>query len=456
MAEVDVDRTRTHTGLAAWRARPTRRALFGAAGAGLPLVVAACGESTPAAPALSSMPVTITYLSNLAETHPEGETRLKNLAEFNASNTLKITVDVAEGKASSNETKVKSLAAAGTAPDMFYTAYYFVAEFLAAGMTVDLDAELKSDKEWGKQRADIFPAMLESSLWVGKLAGMPGYTNNQAVIYNIGLLQQAGVAPPKQGWTWNDFKQMAARFVRPDVIPYSNAWGTYGHYLRTAGGLVISRDAKKMQVDTPEMLQVMEHFLDLLNSRIMLTTADGRSGMGETYRNAKNDTVFESQGPYRIPTLRQANAPDFGVIHIPVHPQKKAVAASNGGHSMIVFKDVPVERRAAAAQVAKWMNAPHAQAQMCIRATSIPVSKAAMESKELQDYLKTDTPFKGFVDLAPFGWRWPPLPSYGKIIPAIQTNLDAILRKEVGIKAGLAKAQQEAQVLLDEDVRMMQ
>ena len=79
----------------------------------------------------SSAPVTITYLSNLAETHPEGDARLRNLAEFNATNTMKITVEVAEGKAASSETKVKSLAAGGTAPDIFYTAYYFVAEFLA-------------------------------------------------------------------------------------------------------------------------------------------------------------------------------------------------------------------------------------------------------------------------------------------------------------------------------------
>jgi sn-glycerol 3-phosphate transport system substrate-binding protein len=138
-----------------------------------------------------------------------------------------------------------------------------------------------------------------------------------------------------------------------------------------------------------------------------------------------------------------------------VHPQKRAIAASNGGHSMIVFKDVPLERRAAAAQVARWMNAPHAQAQMCIRATSIPVSKAAMESKELQDYLKTDPQFKGFVDLAPYGWRWPPLPSYAKITAAIQASVDAIMRKEQGIKAALANGQREAQLLLDEDVKLM-
>ena len=85
------------------------------------LVVACGAEST--APKPAAAPVTITYMSNLAETHPEGDTRLKNLAEFNATNTQKITVNVEEGKAASNETKVKSLAAGGTPPDLFYTAY---------------------------------------------------------------------------------------------------------------------------------------------------------------------------------------------------------------------------------------------------------------------------------------------------------------------------------------------
>jgi hypothetical protein len=43
----------------------------------------------------------------------------------------------------------------------------------------------------------------------------------------------------------------------------------------------------------------------------------------------------------------------------------------------------------------------------------------------------------------------------GKITAAIQANVDAILRKERGIKAALANAQREAQLLLDEDVALM-
>ena len=50
--------------------------------------------------------------------------------------------------------------------------------------------------------------------------------------------------------------------------------------------------------------------------------------------------IFEIQGPYRIPTMRKNNAPPFGVIHNPVHPTGKNVFANNGGHNLIVFKDI--------------------------------------------------------------------------------------------------------------------
>lgn len=411
---------------------------------------------TAATPSRLKGPVSVTYVSGLPETHPTGEARLALMTEYNKTNTQQITVNIESARATTDETKAKAMAAAGTSPDLFYVAYYSVADFFASGMTMDVDSELKGEKDWAKQRADIFPAMLDSSMWAGKLAGMPVDTNNQAMIYNIGLLQQAGVAPPKQGWTWDDFKVMAQKFVRPDIVPLSMAWaGTWRHWLGTMGARIISKDNRKITADTPEMLEVMELDLDLLKRGIALKAADGKSALFETYQLAKNDTVFEVQGPYRIPTLRQKNAPPFMTIHIPVHPVKKQVMAGNGGWNMAIFKDVPLERRHAAALVAQWMNAPHAQAQFCIKSINIPVSKATLESKEFQEYTSKEPAFKGFADLAPFGWRWPSLPSYAKINAAADNNVQAIIRQDIGIKAGLAKMQMEAQTLLDDDLRLV-
>jgi multiple sugar transport system substrate-binding protein len=386
---------------------------------------------------------------------PEGLTRVSLLDEFSKTNTQKITVNNSEAQIRVANDKLKALASAGTPPDLYYIAYYFPAEFYVANMIIDVDTELKGDKEWAKQRADIFPSFLDSSSWAGKLVSIPGYTNNQAVIYNTGLLQQAGVAAPKQGWTWDDFKVTAQKFVKPGIIPFSVEWGSYIYWLGTQGARVISKDAKTITFDTAEMLQVVEHMQDLVKRGINLKTADGKAGLNEQYRLAKNDTVFEFQGPYRIPVLRQEKAPDFQTIHMPVHPVKKQVFAANGGHNLMIFKEIPPERRAAAAQVAKYMNGAHAQAQMCIKATSIPVSKGVAESKEMVDYLKTDAPFKGFVDLAGNGWRWPTLPSWTPITAALTAAITSIMTEQTSAKSGLTTGQQAAQQLLSEDVKLM-
>ena len=96
------------------------------------------------------------------------------------------------------------------------------------------------------------------------------------------------------------------------------------------------------------------------------------------------------------------------------------------------------------------MNSPHPQAQACIRATSIPVSRGALESKELQDYLKTDEQMKGFVDMAPYGWRYPGIPS-GNQINRAGRDISPIMKGEIGVQAWLADTQSKLQAVVDKD-----
>ena len=475
-----------------------RKSLGGAVAALGGLVAAACGEPTvryvgqpqagpagPAGPAgakgatgaqgaqgaagaAGKSAVVLHYWSNLSATHPESIARAKNFTEFNETlgKDLGILVDLSNAEAGagggtggSNKEKIMTLVAGGTPPDMYYTGYTGVAEYYASGATIDLDAELKTEKGWAEQRADIFEPILVSSMWAGKLVGMPGYTNNNGTIWNKGRLEQAGIEEPQWDWTWDDFIEKATKFTSDEnILPYSLHWHYvwWTSYLGTTGMLPIDQSTWKMQVDTQQSLDVMEFWLGLLKNNIIRVREDGKNGLGEQYRQARNDVIFEIQGPYRIPTMRKNNAPPFGVIHNPVHPTGKNVFANNGGHNLIVFKDINQEERTAAARVAMWMNAPQAQIQMIINATSIPVSGATMDSSELNDYLKTDPELAGFVALAPYGYRWPSLPSLSKITGPVHQALPKIMLEEVSPKAGLEDAQRLSQIALDEDVKMMQ
>lgn len=392
--------------------------------------------------------ITVTYMSDLPDTHPEGKARLGLLAEYTKTNTDGVTVDVSAAKNATTLDKAFTLAAAGTPPDLIYVAYYDAAALLAKGAVIDLDAQLRPEKGWAAQKADIFPDMLSSSSWAGKLAGMPCYTNNSAIIYNPQLLAQVGVPAPKSDWNWQDFQDLVQKGNKPpDRWGYDWNWVYWSNWLGSAGGFPISSDAQKITMTTTEAQDTITYLANLFKIGVTPTKMEG-----ELFNKTKGTgVVFESQGPYRIPTLRHNGVTDFTVLPTPI---KKTIFAGNGGHNVSVFQGIPADHRQAAARVAMWLNASHAQAQMCIQATSLPVSNAAFQSTELQDYLMTDPQLKGFVDMAPHGWRWPALPSYAKISGALNTTINDIFGGKYSVQDGLTQAQQAAQVLLDQDLKL--
>ena len=81
------------------------------------------------------------------------------------------------------------------------------------------------------------------------------------------------------------------------------------------------------------------------------------------------------------------------------------------------------------AQVARWLTAPRQQVHHRLKANAIPIREAVPPNdKELQNYLTSDPPYRALADVAPYGRRWPALPSFAKINGAIDTHVGAIRR----------------------------
>ena len=436
----------------------SRRRLGGglaALGAGplLGLVAASGGAGEADTAPAAAGPVTVTYLSHLGETHPEGKGYLDLLTEFNRTNQDKITVALEEGRPATPYDKMLALAA-GTPGDVARIDSTRSASLFVPGATMDMEAVLKRDKDWAKQKADMFPGHLENQVWGGKLMSIASYQAVQGMVYSPKLLNRAGVPLPKQGWTWTDFKEAAQKASKPpETWGLSFAWIMHHllSWMGTMGASYVSADKRKMTVNTPEVQETAEFVLGLIRGNLT-------AGMPNTelFRKGTDEAVFEQNGPFRMPTYRQNGITDFGVIHHPVHPQKKVVAGYADGSEIVVFKGPPPARQAAAGRVALYLNGPYAQAQQCIRVTMVPVSKAAANAKELQDYLKTDPQHKAFVDVAFQGRssRFPSLPSYQKIVnETITPGVADIYAQKISVRDGLTDIQQRTQVLLDEDLK---
>jgi len=172
-----------------------------------------------------------------------------------------------------------------------YVAYYDAAALLAKGAVIDLDAQLRPEKGWAAQKADIFPDMLSSSSWAGKLAGMPCYTNNSAIIYSPQLLAQIGVTEPKADWNWQDFQDLAQKGNKPpDRWGYDWNWVYWSNWLGSAGGLPISSDGQKITMTTPEAQDTITYLTNLFKIGVTPTKMEG-----ELFNKTKGTgVVFES------------------------------------------------------------------------------------------------------------------------------------------------------------------
>src|SRR5687768_3234590 len=206
----------------AYEARQTRRGVMKRTAAGVAgaaavpafVAVAGCG-ALGGSPAPLSVPVSVTYLSHLGETHPEGKGYLDLLEEFNRTNQEQITVKLEEGRPATGYDKMLALAAAGTPADLARIDSTRSASLFVPGATMDLEAVLKRDKDWARQKADMFPGHLENQLWGGKQMSLATYQAVQGMVYSPKLLARAGVPLPKQGWTWTDFKEAGQKASKP-------------------------------------------------------------------------------------------------------------------------------------------------------------------------------------------------------------------------------------------------
>lgn len=120
-------------------------------------------------------------------------------------------------------TKILTMVAAGTPPDVVYVATEG-AQLFAEKLAHPLDDYLRRDAADMKEYfADVHPSLVEAFMYKGSLFQLPIDWNAANMYYNTSALQQAGLERPADNWTQMDFRNnlAAMRKARPqDFTPY--------------------------------------------------------------------------------------------------------------------------------------------------------------------------------------------------------------------------------------------
>ncbi|AQT81397.1 ABC transporter substrate-binding protein [Mycolicibacterium litorale] len=304
-------------------------------------------------------------------------------------------VEVTQLVSSSDQVLQKVLTAVrgGSAPDIAYMFGSWSPNIAKISQVVDMKPEVSQpDWKWD----DFYPAEREAATVGDKIVGVPALVDNLAIVYNKTLFEQAGIAPPTDQWTWDDFRSAAAKLTDPAkgqygwLVPADGTEDTVWHWLPMlweAGGDILSPDNSHAVFDSEagvKALTVLQQMavtdksvnLDTTNSNGTKLMNSGKIGMLVT-------------GPWDLSSLSDIQ---YGVQVLPTF------AGSSGGHQTIsgpdnwVLFDNGDARKKAAIDFVKWLTSADQVKATSLATGDLPTRISVGQDRALVDQLDHNLP----------------------------------------------------------------
>ena len=163
--------------------------------------------------------------------------------------------------------------AANAAPDIMQVGDDAVPSFVSKKAFLPLDDYIKTNKF---DPSIYLPGLLDPGKINGVQYLLPKDYSPVAVFFNKKLFDAAGVAYPKEGWTWDEMLATAQNLTKKDASGKVTQWGIqlpaawttgFEYWVAAAGGVLISKDGKTFSgsMDSPEVARAVQFYGDLYN-----------------------------------------------------------------------------------------------------------------------------------------------------------------------------------------------
>ena len=413
--------------------------------------------ATGAAGSAGWTPVVVEYWNKSRPSHPEqiGITAVVQAWEEQTEGRYKVLIG--QNSQAVSLDKFKTAIAAGAPPNISVSYNFNGSDLNTTGGLVNIDEELKAEKEWGEIRQTIYPQLLKSNTWKDFLYGIPVYNSYFNMYYSPALLQAAGLGAPKEGWTFDEFLGMAQQAAKPpDIWGYNSAWVT-AHWMMwfgSNGGKFTNDEVTKVTLTSPEGLEALEWELGLVQKNLQ-KPHDGSGGGGYKELLPQQQVVFQFAVPARLTLYKKDNI-SFATTKFPIGPKNTAGTPYTTGaaYAFNVYKHEDEKAQHAAALAAMWGAGRDGQF-IFARETNVPLaSRAVTESQDYINEFSGDAEYWPFIEVNPYFDPYPNYPKYWPCYGILTKQLRRVWAGEAGPREALEQAQREAQVLLDESLAL--
>ncbi len=210
------------------------------------------------------------------------------IAAFQAQNP-NITVKVETAPFDQYFTKLQTLIAGGTAPDVFELNYENFVSYASKGVLMDLTPLANAEPGFTDR---FYPRAYEAFSLQGKQYGLPQSFSNVVLFYNKELFDAAGLSYPDPSWTWKEELEAAQKLTNPET----GVWGSFSpvqfwEFYKTAAqsGCGVFDSAGNVTINQPGCVESLTWMVDKINTyKIAPTDADmGGVSDGDLFKQGK-------------------------------------------------------------------------------------------------------------------------------------------------------------------------
>lgn len=206
-------------------------------------------------------------------------------------------------------TAILTMAAAGTLPDVARVWEPHVLEFARAGQVIDLQPFIDAEPDFNRE--DFLEVFYDFSVIDGAQYGIADGWNGHQTFFNTDMFDEAGIDPPSEGWTWDDYVGLARQLSSPeeqrwgsDTIPVG--WLHWNYKLIWQnGGQVYNPGYTECLLDSPEAAEGIQFWADLLNEGEIMPSPAQAEGMGDLFLTGR--VAMQRMGSWAIASLAEGD-----------------------------------------------------------------------------------------------------------------------------------------------------
>jgi multiple sugar transport system substrate-binding protein len=262
--------------------------------------------------------------------------------------------------------KVLQQASSRTLPDVLMLDNPDLQQIAATGALAPIS-------DFGLSADGFQDGVVSASTFEGQVYGLQPITNSIGLFYNVDMLNQAGITPPK---TWDELKTAAAALTQGErygvafsaIADYEGAW-QFLPFMWTNGG-------DETNIASPETAEALQLWVDLVNSGSASRSVVNWSQADVMEQFKAGNAAMMVNGPWQFPSLDENESLNYEVVPIPVPQAGQTVVAPLGGETWTIPQTGDAARQAKAAEIVACLNTDENQIALATKRTTVPTKTA--------------------------------------------------------------------------------